>query len=106
MRQDGAAEPSALRVDGGMVVNNWVMQFLADILDVPVERPQVTETTALGVAYLAGLQAGLFSNLEQIASHWQLQQQFLPRMQPAYRDELYRGWLDAVQRVRSSPDST
>jgi glycerol kinase len=105
MRQDGAAEPSALRVDGGMVVNNWVMQFLADILDVPVERPQVTETTALGVAYLAGLQAGLFSNLEQIASHWQLQQQFLPRMQPAYRDELYRGWLDAVQRVRSSPDS-
>lgn len=101
MRQDGAAEPSALRVDGGMVVNNWVMQFLADILGVPVERPVVTETTALGVAYLAGLQAGLYRDLDEIAGHWHREQPFAPRMAGAHRDRLYAGWLDAVKRVRS-----
>jgi glycerol kinase len=101
MRQDGAAEPSALRVDGGMVVNNWVMQFLADILGVPVERPVVTETTALGVAYLAGLQAGLYRDLDEVASHWHRQQRFAPRMADAHRGKLYAGWLDAVKRVRS-----
>ena len=101
MRQDGAAEPSALRVDGGMVVNNWVMQFLADVLGVPVERPAVTETTALGVAYLAGLQAGLYRDLEEIAGHWHRQQRFVPRMAAEHRNRLYAGWLDAVQRVRS-----
>ncbi len=101
MRQDGAAEPSALRVDGGMVVNNWVMQFLADILGVPVERPVVTETTALGVAYLAGLKAGLYQDLDEIASHWHRQQRFSPRMADAHRSRLYAGWLDAVKRVRS-----
>ncbi len=101
MRQDGAAAPSALRVDGGMVVNNWLMQFLADILGVPVERPEVTETTALGVAYLAGLQAGVYRDLGEIASHWQRQQRFEPRMLEVQREGLYRGWLNAVQRVRS-----
>jgi glycerol kinase len=101
MRQDGAAEPSALRVDGGMVVNNWVMQFLADILGVPVERPEVTETTALGVAYLAGLQAGLYRDLDEVASHWHRQRRFEPRMADEHRGRLYHGWLDAVKRVRS-----
>ncbi|MET1080863.1 MAG: glycerol kinase GlpK [Pseudomonas sp.] len=101
MRQDGAAAPSALRVDGGMVENNWVMQFLADILGVTVERPQVTETTALGVAYLAGLKAGLFRDLEEISGHWQRQQRFAPRMDATHRQRLYAGWLDAVKRVRS-----
>ena len=101
MRRDGASAPSALRVDGGMVVNNWVMQFLADILGVPVERPVVTETTALGVAYLAGLQLGLFASLEEIASHWHREQRFEPRMDEAHRQQLYEGWLNAVKRVRS-----
>ena len=101
MAQDGAAAPSALRVDGGMVENNWVMQFLADILGVPVERPEVTETTALGVAYLAGLQAGLYRDLDEVAGHWHRQQRFVPRMAEAHRKKLYEGWLDAVQRVRS-----
>lgn len=101
MRQDGAAAPSALRVDGGMVENNWVMQFLADILGVTVERPKVTETTALGVAYLAGLQAGLYLDLEAIASHWHRQQRFEPRMDDQHRAQLYDGWVDAVKRVRS-----
>ncbi|TRX73707.1 glycerol kinase GlpK [Pseudomonas mangiferae] len=102
MRQDGAAAPSALRVDGGMVQNNWVMQFLAEILGVPVERPRVTETTALGVAYLAGLQAGFYRDLDEIASHWQRQQRFEPTLDDAQRDGLYAGWLDAVVRVRSA----
>ncbi|WP_447592411.1 glycerol kinase GlpK [Aquipseudomonas campi] len=101
MRQDGGAELSALRVDGGMVVNNWVMQFLADILGVPVERPEVTETTALGVAYLAGMQAGLYRDLDEIASHWHRQQRFVPRIDESHRQGLYAGWLDAVKRVRS-----
>ncbi|MGP0174820.1 glycerol kinase GlpK [Pseudomonas sp. NCHU5208] len=101
MRQDGAAAPSALRVDGGMVENNWVMQFLADILGVSVERPEVTETTALGVAYLAGLQLGLYADLDAIASHWHRQQRFEPQMDEATRGSLYEGWLDAVKRVRS-----
>ncbi|MDH4580623.1 glycerol kinase GlpK [Pseudomonas sp. BN415] len=101
MAQDGAAAPSALRVDGGMVENNWVMQFLADILGVPVERPEVTETTALGVAYLAGLQVGLYRDLDEVASHWHRQQRFAPRMAEDHREKLYDGWLDAVQRVRS-----
>src|SRR3989338_3988988 len=101
MRQYGAAAPSALRVDGGMVENNWVMQFLADILGVPVERPEVTETTALGVAYLAGLQAGLYKDLASIARHWHRQQRFDPRMADSHRSKLYDGWLDAVKRVRS-----
>jgi glycerol kinase len=101
MAQDGAAAPSALRVDGGMVENNWVMQFLADILGVPVERPEVTETTALGVAYLAGLQTGLYRDLDEVASHWHRQQRFAPRMAESHRKKLYDGWLDAVKRVRS-----
>ncbi|WP_027897120.1 glycerol kinase GlpK [Zestomonas thermotolerans] len=101
MCQDGATAPSALRVDGGMVENNWLMQFLADILGVPVERPEVTETTALGVAYLAGLHLGLYADLDQIARLWHRQKRFSPRMADGHREKLYAGWLDAVQRVRS-----
>ena len=103
MMQDGASPPSALRVDGGMAVSDWTMQFLADLLGVAVERPEVTETTALGVASLAGLQAGLYADLDALAEHWHLQRRFEPRMQQALRDQLYAGWLDAVTRVRSEP---
>ena len=102
MRQDGAAPLSALRVDGGMVVNNWLVQFLADILGVPVERPQVNETTALGAAYLAGLRAGLYRDLDEVASHWQQQRRFEPSMPAQRREALYAGWLNAVRRVRSA----
>ncbi|ASJ83727.1 glycerol kinase GlpK [Pseudomonas aeruginosa] len=100
MRQDGTP-PSALRVDGGMVVNNWVMQFLTDILGVTVERPEVTETTALGVAYMAGLKAGFYRDLDDIASHWHLQRRFAAHMAEERRGELYAGWQNAVRRVRS-----
>ncbi|WP_029653086.1 glycerol kinase GlpK [Marinobacter daepoensis] len=98
IRNDGARLES-LRVDGGMAVNDWVMQFLADILNVPVDRPRVTETTALGAAYLAGLQTGVFDSLEQITSLWACERQFLPDMTPGLRESLYAGWLDAVERV-------
>lgn len=101
MAMDHQQPLTALRVDGGMVGNSWLMQFLADILGVTVERPDVTETTALGVAYLAGLQAGVFKDLAQIATLWHLQQRFTPQMEQALREQLYAGWCDAVTRVRS-----
>jgi glycerol kinase len=100
MAADGTPEPKSLRVDGGMTRNNWLMQFLADMLDIPVERPVITETTALGAAYLAGLKAGLWSSTEDIATHWQSDRLFEPAMQAGERDKLYAGWKDAVQRVR------
>jgi len=102
MAADGGTQLKALRVDGGMVRNDWVMQFLADILDLPVERPVVTETTALGAAYLAGLQAGLFKSTEDIAKRWQRDRLFEPRMQADQREALYAGWKAAVARVRSA----
>lgn len=103
MIADGAHSTAALRVDGGMVVNNWVVQALANILGVPVDRPHVTETTALGAAYLAGLQIGLFKDLDAIAHHWQCERAFRPQMPEAKRNQLYAGWLDAIRRVRDEP---
>ncbi|MDF0751909.1 glycerol kinase GlpK [Marinobacter sp. 71-i] len=97
--QNDGASLQALRVDGGMVVNNWVMQFLADILNVPVDRPKVIETTALGAAYLAGLQTGVYQGLEEIAQLWEREHRFEPAMKPALRERLYVGWLDSVERV-------
>ncbi|WP_426416496.1 glycerol kinase GlpK [Aestuariirhabdus sp. LZHN29] len=102
MQADGAQKPETLRVDGGMVVNNWLMQFLADMLDVPVERPQVTETTALGVAYLAGLQLGHYDSLEAVVELWYGDRRFEVTMAGERRNSLYNGWLDAVARVRTN----
>lgn len=97
--QNDGASLQALRVDGGMVVNDWVMQFLADILNAPVDRPGVTETTALGAAYLAGLHTGVYQSLEEIAQLWERERRFEPVMRPPLREKLYAGWLDAVDRV-------
>ncbi|NIA70781.1 glycerol kinase GlpK [Pelagibius litoralis] len=102
MRADGASGLETLRVDGGMVANDWMLQMLADILGVAVERPQVAETTALGAAYLAGLNRGLFQNLEAVAAQWQCNARFEPQMAEADREERYSGWRDAVGRVSSS----
>jgi len=102
MGADGGTKLRALRVDGGMARNEWVMQFLADILDLPVERPVVTETTALGAAYLAGLQTGVFKSVEDIAKRWQRDRLFEPRMKAEQREALYAGWRAAVARVRSA----
>ncbi len=96
---DGA-NPNTLRVDGGMVVNNWVVQFLADILGIRVDRPVVTETTALGAAYLAGLQAGIYQGLDKIAEYWNCDRTFEPQMEQSVQSSLYDGWIDAVERVR------
>jgi glycerol kinase len=100
MAKDGAT-PASVRVDGGMAVNDWVMQFVADQLAIPVERPVVTETTALGAALLAGLGSGLFSSLRDVAKRWQRNRVFEPQMDGTTRDALYTGWLEAVSRVRS-----
>lgn len=101
MNDDMAATPGKLRVDGGMVKNSWVMQFLADMLGVEVDRPAVLETTALGVAYLAGLRLGWYANLEEIQGLWRCESSFTPKMDEATREGLYQGWLDAVARVKS-----
>ena len=101
MRADGAILPPALRVDGGMVANDWLMQFLADLLDTPVERPRVAESTALGAAFLAGLGEGCYSTLEEVSGHWSRDRRFEPSMVPGRRESLYGGWLEALGRVRS-----
>jgi glycerol kinase len=100
MEKDGA-EVNTLRVDGGMVVNNWVVQFLADLLNVSVDRPEIVETTALGAAYLAGLKAGMFESLATISDMWHRDTRFTPEVSTEDASKLYRGWLDAVERVKS-----
>ena len=99
MKRDSETGSKTLRVDGGMVANNWFLQFLADILDVPVERPQVTETTALGAAYLAGVQLGIFESLADIKNHWHSDALFTPKLSQAERNNLLRGWDKAVSKV-------
>lgn len=103
MLQDGVVLHE-LRVDGGMVVNHWLMQFLADILGVTIARPQVTETTALGAALLAGLNAGLFQSLAEIEQIWSQERSYQPQIAVSQRETLYAGWLSAVDRVRSNGD--
>jgi glycerol kinase len=101
MRGDGA-QIDEIRVDGGMVVNDPLMQRLADTVGTPVERPKVIETTALGAAFLAGLQAGLWPSLDSLSATWALDRAFAPSEGAPSRDRRYRGWQDAVKRVRSS----
>ena len=84
-----------------MVVNDWLCQFLADMLDRPVERPAVVETTALGAAYLAGLAAGVYGSLDEVAAAWRLDRRFEPAMAAGDRQRLLDGWRRAVERVRS-----
>lgn len=99
MAADGATPPLALRVDGGLVANGWAMQFLSDLLDLPVERPRVTETTALGAAYLAGLAVGVWEDPAALARHWELDRRWTPSLDPEVRESLYEGWKEAVGRV-------
>ena len=99
MKSAGLARLKTLKVDGGMVANDWFCQRLADLTGLTVERPRVTETTALGAAYLAGLGAEIFSNQKDIAARWALDRRFTPAMQKAERDRLYVGWRNAVSRI-------
>ena len=90
-----------LRVDGGMTANDWVLQGLADTLGAPVDRPQVLETTALGAAWLAGMQAGIYPGPDEFARTWALDRRFEPAMGEGLREERYAGWRDAVRRTLS-----
>ena len=99
-RRDGIA-PTRLRVDGGMVNNDWLCEFLADLLGIVVERPVQTETTALGAAYLAGLQIGLFASLDDIAARWRADREFEPRMDEQQRNLLLADWHEAIIKVKT-----
>jgi glycerol kinase len=93
---------TVLRVDGGMTASDAAMQFLADIIDAPVDRPAVMETTALGAAYLAGLAAGVCPQPERFAQTWQRERRFEPMMDAATRARKWAGWQDAVRRTLSA----
>jgi glycerol kinase len=90
-----------LRVDGGATANGFLMQFQSDILGVPVERPTVLETTALGAAYLAGLAVGFWKDKQEIADNWAVDRNFDVKMDDNTRETLYNGWLIAVEATRS-----
>ncbi|NEY72228.1 glycerol kinase GlpK [Bacillus mesophilus] len=96
MEKEAGIPLKALRVDGGAVMNNFLMQFQSDMLNVPVERPVNHETTALGAAYLAGLAVGYWSSQEEISSQWEVDRCFAPSMDEATRDQLYTGWKKAI----------
>ncbi|WP_374382590.1 glycerol kinase GlpK [Dongia sp.] len=101
MTDDTGTDVSSLRVDGGMVRNDWVMQFLADLLNVPIGRPVVVETTALGAAIAAGLGVGIIPDLKAAAANWQQEREFRPEMAADERERLYAGWKTAIGRIRS-----
>lgn len=100
MLADSGLALATLRVDGGASRNDFLMQFQADILGVPVQRPTITETTALGAAYLAGLAVGYWSSQDEITANWALEREFTPAMSASERDALYGGWQRAVERSR------
>ncbi|MGV9255157.1 glycerol kinase GlpK [Streptomyces sp. NPDC003697] len=98
MYQDSGVRLTALKVDGGMTKNNLLMQHQADVLDVPVIRPKVSETTCLGAAYAAGLATGVWDDLDELKSHWKQDAEWTPSMDPSVRDRQYRKWHKAVER--------
>lgn len=97
MSKDSKIEVNNLRVDGGAVKNNFIMQFQADIVNTAVERPEIQETTALGAAYLAGLAVGFWDSKDEITNRWQLETEFTPQMSEEDRTKLYKGWKKAVE---------
>ena len=98
MKHDGL-RPKIVKVDGGMVMNNWFSQFLSDIVNVRVLRPKVQETTALGAAFMAGLQIGVYKSLKDISKKWQLDKKFNPKMKNSTRQSLIKGWTKAIKRA-------
>ncbi|MGI9236527.1 MAG: glycerol kinase GlpK [Woeseiaceae bacterium] len=99
---DDGINPSVIRVDGGMVANDWFLQFLADVLDIDVERPKNVESTVLGAAYLAGYRVGLVQSADDLSTLWERDEIFRPVMEAGQRDQLLDGWRDAVARVRTT----
>jgi glycerol kinase len=104
MNRDAGVDLTALRVDGGMTANNLLMQFLADMIDVPVVRPIVAETPSLGAAYAAGLATGFWPDKETLRANWHRAAEWLPRMEPAVRAKAYRKWTKAVERAHDWVD--
>ena len=100
--QAGAAAVTELRVDGGACVNDLLMQFQADLLGIPVVRPQVTETTALGAAYLAGLATGVYSGTAELSAQWRAERRFLPTMPRNRAQELMQQWEHAVRQATAA----
>ena len=96
-----SAGDTTLRVDGGMVASDWTMQFLSDVLDAPVDRPPVLETTALGAAWLAASSVGIWPDMDGFAASWEVERRFMPQMPDTERRQKYAGWLDAVGRTRT-----
>ena len=99
MEEDSSIDLKTLRVDGGAVENNFLMQFQSNILGVPVHRPEIIETTALGAAYLAGLAVGFWSDKEDITKRWQVDRIFETNMEKEEQNQLYNGWKKAVTRA-------
>ena len=101
MQADANIEVKELRVDGGATSNNFLMQFQSDILNTKVIRPKITETTALGAAYLAGLAVGYWKNMDDISNQWQVEKTFEPQMQSPQKNELIKGWQRAIKAVQA-----
>src|SRR5690606_6884220 len=99
MQQDTGTSPDELKVDGGMTVNNLLMQTQADVLGLPVVRPKVLETTALGAAYAAGLALGVWPDMDSLRKNWQADRTWQPMSSMAQRDEGFEGWRKAVERT-------
>ena len=100
MEADANIPLTKLRVDGGAVANNFLMQFQSDLLNVPVDRPVINETTALGAAYLAGLAVGFWKSPDEISEYWNLDRQFTPNMNDSHREEIYAGWKKLLQLLK------
>ena len=98
MRNDGL-RPKVVKVDGGMVNNNWFTQYLADIVDVKIHRPKVNETTALGAAFMAGLKIGVYKSLKDISNRWKIDRSFSPKMKSSKRKKLLKGWSQAIKKA-------
>ena len=98
MKHDGL-RPRIVKVDGGMVMNNWFTQFLSDVVNVKIFRPKVHETTALGAAFMAGLKIGVYKSLKDISKNWSLEKKFTPKMKTKLRNTLLKGWTKAIKRA-------
>jgi glycerol kinase len=99
MKSDGVSQIDTLRTDGGMAVNNWLLQFLSNILNVTVQRPACVETSALGAVFLAGLYQGVYHSLDEIAELWHASASFSPQFSEAQQSQLYQGWKNVVERI-------
>ena len=99
MEADSGVKPEVIRADGGLVANGFMCEFLADMLDKPVEIPKVVETTAWGAACLAGLYSGVFKGLDNIAQNWVCENRYEPKLSREKRNRLYTGWKDAVNMI-------